>query len=574
MNVKRLFTNLRVLLLLLSLLFALVAISPHPWNEGAAIRAVAKGSAAELSGIPSPTAKIQPVARERVIAINNQPISDAADYYAAVDAIVALGVNRSFTLQTNKNLYSVTTRAEYETIILDELELVNVTVPIFDEETNETVNVTTTEERNKSEQRFVGVQGIGLTVYDAPTTNIRQGLDLSGGSRVILQPRERVDAVDLELIVENIKQRLNVFGLSDILVRTAKDLSGQEFIIVEIAGANKDEVWELLAQQGKFEARIGNDTVFRGGDKDVTYVCRTAQCSGIDPTVGCAPSMDGWSCRFRFSISLSPSAAQRQAAVTSGLSVVVDQRGGYLSQPLDLFLDDEFVDSLQIAADLKGRALTDIEISGSGSGRTQQEAIQESLANMKKLQTVMVTGSLPVQLDIVKSDSVSPVLGHGFVKNAILVGLLAILAVGVIIFVRYGELRLSLPTVITMASEAILILGFAALVGWNLDLAAIAAIIIAIGTGVDHQIVIADETLRGESSDEASTWKERLTRAFFIITASYLTVVAAMLPLWFAGAGMLRGFALTTIVGVSIGVFITRPAFAAIVEEMIKKDDD
>jgi preprotein translocase subunit SecD len=42
-------------------------------------------------------------------------------------------------------------------------------------------------------------------------------------------------------------------------------------------------------------------------------------------------------------------------------------------------------------------------------------------------------------------------------------------------------------------------------------------------------------------------------------------------PLLFAGAGLLKGFALTTILGISIGVFITRPAYAAAVEILLKK---
>jgi preprotein translocase subunit SecD len=571
---KKLFTNTRIIILLVIILLAVVAINPRPWNEGAAIRAVAADSAAALSGIEAPTGRVQPVLRERVIAINNQPVVDANAYYQAIEDIKALGPNRSFTLQTNENLYSLMTLPAYETITLNETEEFNVTEQFFNETSNETINSTRTETRFKTEQRYIGVADIGLTVYDAPTTNIRRGLDLSGGTRVVLQPQEKIDAADIDLIVENIKQRLNVFGLSDIIVKTASDLEGNDFIIVEIAGANKDEVRELLAQQGKFEARIGNETVFFGGDKDVTYVCRSADCSGIDPRVGCGIASDGlWNCRFRFSISLSAAAAERQAAVTRTQEVRVDQQGSYLADPLDLYLDDEFVDSLQIAADLKGRAITDIEISGSGSGASQQEASANALANMKTLQTVMITGSLPVQLDIVKTDAVSPVLGEEFVKNALLIGLLSIISVVVLVFVRYREWKISLPMIITMLSEAVIILGFASLVGWNLDLAAIAAIIIAIGTGVDHQIVIADETLRKDEDDtEALSWKERIGRALFIIMAAYVTTVAAMVPLWFAGAGMLRGFAITTIIGVSIGVFVTRPAFASMVEFLVKKE--
>jgi preprotein translocase subunit SecD len=44
-----------------------------------------------------------------------------------------------------------------------------------------------------------------------------------------------------------------------------------------------------------------------------------------------------------------------------------------------------------------------------------------------------------------------------------------------------------------------------------------------------------------------------------------------MIPLMFAGAGLLKGFALTTIFGVSIGVFIARPAYAAVVEILLKE---
>jgi len=187
---------------------------------------------------------------------------------------------------------------------------------------------------------------------------------------------------------------------------------------------------------------------------------------------------------------------------------------------------------------------------------------------MKRLQTILITGSLPAKLNIVKTDSISPILGDEFVKNSLIMILAAILAVCAFIYVRYRELKIALPIMITMMSEVVLLLGVASLISWNLDLAAIAGIIVAVGTGVDDQIVISDETLKGEK--QARNWKERIRRAFFIIMGAYFTTVVAMLPLMFAGAGLLKGFALTTIIGVSIGVFITRPAYAVIVENLMK----
>jgi len=73
--------------------------------------------------------------------------------------------------------------------------------------------------------------------------------------------------------------------------------------------------------------------------------------------------------------------------------------------------------------------------------------------------------------------------------------------------------------------------------------------------------------LKGEAFYD---WKRRLKNAMFIIFGSYLTVVAGMIPLWFAGAGLLKGFAFTTIVGVSFGVLIARPAYAAILKILLK----
>ncbi len=145
----------------------------------------------------------------------------------------------------------------------------------------------------------------------------------------------------------------------------------------------------------------------------------------------------------------------------------------------------------------------------------------------------------------------------------------AVLSVSLIVFLRYRKFEIILPMMITLISEVIIILGVAALIGWNIDIAAIAGIIIVIGTCVDHQIVISDELLKKEQQ-VFFNWKQRISNAFFIIMAAYFTTFVAMLPLMRAGAGLLKGFAITTIIGISVGVFITRPAFAAIIEILLK----
>ncbi|MFP4424664.1 MAG: MMPL family transporter [Candidatus Woesearchaeota archaeon] len=578
MKLKKIFTNIRVLILLVFLVLAVVAIYPNFTAEGVAIRNVKVNTSAAEAGIESPNPNSPPMTRERVIAINNQPIKDLADYYEIVSD---LRPNLTITLQTNDDVYTLTTREKFETITLNET-----TTKVVEETYQETINQTLVNKTrnktvvvNKTEKRSLGMEDLGLSVYDAPNSNIRKGLDLEGGTRVVLSPEEKLPDDTLDLLVSNLERRLNIYGLSDLVVRKAGDIfSDQQYIIVEIAGANEEEVRELLSKQGNFEAKIGGKVVFEGGTGDITYVCRSSDCSGIDPSQPCRQIDDQeHMCRFRFSIALKPEAAERQAAVTSNLTTITtDEQGNllaredqYLNETLDLFLDGQKVDSLNIGSDLKGRAVTDIQISGSGVGTTEQQASFTALENMKQMQTVLITGSLPVELNIEKTESLSPQLGDEFIKSAFLMGFLAIFAVAFVVYLRYRKIQVFVPMVITMVSEVVLILGMASLIGWNLDLAAIAGIIIAVGTGVDDQIVITDEVLRGKKKH--MNWKTKIKNAFFIIMAAFFTTFVAMIPLVFAGAGILKGFAITTMLGISFGVFVTRPAFAAIMEQLLSE---
>ena len=569
-KIKKLITNWRVILLAVFIVISLIAIHPS-LSKGVAIRSVLTNSSASIANIPQPKPNVQPVARERIISINNVPINNVEDYHKYVST---LGPNRAIQIKTTKGAYKLTTREKFETIELNETEEKSITETI---QRNATINGTTHIINEtitkiivvpKTKQISLGTEDLGLRVYEAPKTNIRKGLDLQGGTRVLLQPEVKLNQFDLSVLIDNMKERLNVYGLSDIVIRDAGDLSGNQYIVVEIAGATEEEIKDLLAKQGKFEAKIGNNTVFRGG-QDIVYVGRSAQDAGIEQ---CNPSAGQWACRFSFSITLSAEAAQRQAEATKDLAVVYDSisgRSDYLSEKLELYLDDKKVDELNIGADLKGQAVTQIAISGPGFGVNQQDAAVNTAQNMKRLQTILITGSLPVKLNIVKIDAISPVLGEEFVKNAILMSLLAIASVAIVVGVRYWKLLIAIPILITMLSEVIILLGVAAFIGWNIDLAAIAGILVAIGTGVDDQIVITDETLKGGTSN-VYNWKEKVKRAFVIIMLAYATVVVAMIPLIFAGAGLLKGFAITTIIGVTIGVFVTRPAYSAFVEIMLK----
>ncbi len=401
-----------------------------------------------------------------------------------------------------------------------------------------------------------------IVVSEIEKTKIKTGLDISGGARALVKPDVEVTDSELQDLVAVSRNRFNVFGISDVNIRGVTDLGGNKFMLVEVAGATPDELQNLISHQGKFEAKIGNITVFEGGKKDITNICRNdATCASV---TGCFPQQGGYFCRFSFAITLSPEAAQRHADITANIPINSETGGQYLSENLTLILDDVIVDQLLISSSLKGQVATQISIEGSGSGTSQEEAFNDAQNSMNQLQTILITGSLPYKLEIVKLDTISPILGEQFVFHILLAGVAAMLAVSIIVFVRYRKLEMSLALLLTSFSEILIILGIAALIKWNLDLPSIAGILATIGTGVDQQIIILDEARSGRET----SIKQRMKRALFIIISAYATALASLIPLYWAGAGLFKGFAITTIIGITAGVFISRPAFADMIRKM------
>lgn len=364
---------------------------------------------------------------------------------------------------------------------------------------------------------------------------IPQGLDLKGGSIIQIQLEKPVDPATMNTITSILDKRLNIFGVKDVKVRA----SGSQNVIIEIAGVKPEQVAKIVGTPGKFDAKIENKTVLTGAD--IVSVQ--------------APIIKGnqWEVPFRVS--------------TDGAKRFAEAAEGKAGTPVDMYLDDRLITSPEISPDVaSGKPVTDVAITGAENTR---EAAQ---LKAKEVETLLKSGSLPVKVKIVGVSSVSAELGGEFIKGAMIAGLLAIIAIVVILVIRYRSPILVLPILFTTLAELIIILGVAAIIRWNIDLAAIAGILAAIGTGVDDQIIITDEVL-GSEKVKRYRRKFRLRDAFFIIFASAGTLIAAMLPLAYVGfsrgatgIGMLAGFAFTTVLGVLIGVFITRPVYAKFME--------
>ncbi|MFH1056943.1 MAG: hypothetical protein V1717_04075 [Candidatus Micrarchaeota archaeon] len=218
------------------------------------------------------------------------------------------------------------------------------------------------------------------------------------------------------------------------------------------------------------------------------------------------------------------------------------------------------------------KVITQYSITGSARGNTPEEQQENALNEIKELKSILSGGRLPVTTIVGSYYNVSPSLGRQFMTYSLFALFFAVFAVSLFLTLRYRKLKLIIPIIATSIIEIVLLLATIGTFG-TLDLSAMAGIIALIGTGVDNQIVITDEFSRKKQQDaeQEESAKEKLSSAFFIIFATAGISIASMSPLFFSGIVEVTGFAVATMLGVIIGVGVTRPAYGAVVEEIFSK---
>jgi preprotein translocase subunit SecD len=216
-------------------------------------------------------------------------------------------------------------------------------------------------------------------------------------------------------------------------------------------------------------------------------------------------------------------------------------------------------------------------LSITGGASSVKEA-QEKLAN---LEVILESGSLPIPIESISTESISPNLGSEFLNNSLLIGLFALLTVAIVLFIRYRIIRLTIPILLAGASEIFILLGILSLMNFRLDLAAVAGILATIGTGVDHEIIITDSIFKrknkkendNDDHDVHESLLSKIKNSFFIVFAAASTTMATMIPVIFFNVGLskLVGFAITIILGTLIGIIVTRPLYAEFAKKIISK---
>ncbi|HNV00867.1 MAG TPA: hypothetical protein PKK60_00365 [archaeon] len=219
----------------------------------------------------------------------------------------------------------------------------------------------------------------------------------------------------------------------------------------------------------------------------------------------------------------------------------------------------------------QAKIFTQLNISGS------RETAEVAFMDLEELAILLESGSLPTPVKSISKETISPTLGTSFFSNVVLMGIVAIILVALVVIIRYKNLLLAAPIILTLVSEVIILLGILSLpmIKQPLNLAAFAGIIASIGTSVDSEVIIVDEMI-GKNRKEHLSLVQKIKEGLFIITTSALTMIAVMGPIvllsrTMPGISNLYGFAVVAILGALIGVLITRPAFTKVVEMISDK---
>lgn len=349
----------------------------------------------------------------------------------------------------------------------------------------------------------------------------------------------------MQTTIEVLNSKLgNGLGVKDLPIRAI----GDEYIQIDFAGVDLADARKLVETPGKFEIRIqttGNETahVLYGDSIESVGVV------GHDPSTGAY--------YVPFKLNEEGAKALQQTAISTGATT------DPLAHNLIMMLDDEVVYSAPLSYGAANQLNTYPIYSWQAGTSSEEEA--------KELQIHLRAGALPVNVEIVNAGQVDATLGQGFLRGAILAGIIALIAVALVIYNRYRKPEIVIPMVATSLSEVIMLIGFSVIIMQDLDLAAIAGIIAVIGTGIDHLVIITEEVVHEGKSPSDKVYSARIGKAFMIIFGAAATTIIAMTPLFFLGFSTLKGFAIVTIAGVFIGVLIARPAYAAVLRYILTR---
>lgn len=363
-------------------------------------------------------------------------------------------------------------------------------------------------------------------VYSKPHfhiyTQLKLGLDLIGGSQFEFEAQttpqvQEITPQVMRGLVKVFENRVNASGTTEAVVQQV----GKNRILVEVPGADPSTVKRRLLKTANLEFKelIGE------GD---TAEWKSTGITGAD-LKRAAVSTDGvgsWAIDFE----LKPEAAKAFGDLTSRL----------INKPLGISLDGNIISSPNVRT-----AIT------AGSGQiTGNFSVEEA----QDLAVQLNAGALPVPVKILQERSIGASLGQESISKSLKAGAWGFLAVMIFMILVYR-----LPGLIAALALSIYVLLalYAYQSNVTLTLAGLAGFILSIGMAVDANILIFERT-KEEMNQGKSVFiglRDGFDRAYTSIFDSNMNTSMVCLILIIFGTGIVKGFAVTLLIGVLLSLF-------------------
>ena len=348
-------------------------------------------------------------------------------------------------------------------------------------------------------------------------SSIRQGLDLQGGTHVVLEAvdteQAQVNDDAMNRVIAIMEKRVNALGLTEPIIQR----EGERRVIIELPGVkDPDAAIKTIGKTAMLEFRDEDgNTVLTGTD------LKDAQAS-TNPQTG----------QNVVNLEFSDEGAQKFADLTMK----------NVGRTIAILLDGEVLTAPNVREPiLGGRA----EITG-----------QKTLEEAQNLAVVLRSGALPVKVEIIETRTVGPTLGQDSKDKsqfAFAVGLGA-----VVIFMIFFYHCSGFIADVALMAYTIMLLGILYLMDATLTLPGVAGIILSIGMAVDANVLIFEhfkEEYQINGKSLRLSMDAGFKRAFTTIFDSNVTTLIAAGVLFFLGTGTIRGFAITLGVGTILSMF-------------------
>lgn len=361
----------------------------------------------------------------------------------------------------------------------------------------------------------VAVIAIFISFIKPLAYSIRQGLDLQGGTHVVLEgvdtPQAQVNDDAMNRVVKIMETRVNAMGLTEPVIQR----EGQRRIIVELPGIkDPDQAIEVLGKTAmmEFKDEDGN-TVLTGTDLKDAREETDQQGQNV------------------VSLEFTDAGAQKFAELTA------ENVGRTISISLD------------------GQVLTAPNVKEPITGGKAVITGSRSLDEAHNLALLLRSGALPVKVQIVETRTVGPTLGQDSKDKSEFAFTIGVGAVVLFMLVFY---RVSgLIADISLMAYVLILLFALKMLDATLTLPGIAGIILSVGMAVDANVLIFEhfkEEMRLGKTIRTSM-DSGFRRAFVTILDSHLTTILASIVLFFFGTGPIKGFAITLGLGAVLSLF-------------------